>query len=506
MTQAVALITLSIYIAMLIGISVYTSRSTRTMDGFLLGNRNIGPWMSAFSYGTSYFSAVIFIGYAGMLGWNIGVGCMWIGVGNAFVGCMLAWILLAKPTRRMTHRIGASTMPALFEKRFKSRSMKIYAAVIIFIFLVPYAAGVYKGLGSLFSTVFPGLPAWVVMLLVALLTSIGLFMGGYKATSMIDFMQGVIMLAGVIAMIVVIINQPEVGGLAEGFKKLRGISPELLDITGGKNWLPLSANVALTSFAVWGLPQMVHKYYAIKDEKSIKYATVIATGFSLVIGVGAYMVGSLGHLFIKPLSDGTPDVEGSFDGIMPAILIRVFSSNILLIILLSIILLLLLSASISTLEALVLSSSSAVAVDLIGDVRPEMPEYRKMRLIKWLCVLFVALSFFFALMNISFIVNLMSFSWGIVAGCFIGPFLWGLYWKGTTKAGAWAGALSGITVVIGMTVYHTAVADFQTAKSMAPQFGVAAMIVSLIAVPLVSIFTRKFDDKHLYECFDKELE
>ena len=161
MTQAVALIILSIYIAMLIGISVYTSRSTRTMDGFLLGNRNIGLWMSAFSYGTSYFSAVIFIGYAGMLGWDIGVGCMWIGVGNAFVGCMLAWILLAKPTRRMTHRIGASTMPALFEKRFKSRSMKIYAAVIIFIFLVPYAAGVYKGLGSLFSAVFPGLPAWV---------------------------------------------------------------------------------------------------------------------------------------------------------------------------------------------------------------------------------------------------------------------------------------------------------------------------------------------------------
>ncbi len=503
MAQIITLITILCYVAVVLGISIYSFRTTKTMDSFLLGSRNVGPWISAFSYGTAYFSAVIFIGFAGMMGWRIGVGSIWIGIGNAVIGSMLAWLLLAKPTRRMTHRLSAATMPEFFAARYQSKKLKIYAAAVIFLFLLPYAAGVYRGLGSLFSAIFVGVPPEVIMLLMALLTAVGLFLGGYKATSMIDFFQGIIMLVGVVAMVTVVYAQPEVGGLAEGFRKLEAIDPNLTQIFGGENGFFLSMNIILTSFGVWGLPQMVHKYYAIKDESSIKQGTVIASLFALVIGGGAYLVGVTGPLFVEALPDGMPSTPGAFDGIMPYIFMEVFTDNIFLTILLSIIMLLLLSASMSTLEALVLSSSSAVAVDLLGEVRPNLEEKKRMLIMRSFCVLFVACSYLFATMNITFIVNLMSFSWGVVAGCFIGPFLWGLYWKGVTRAGAWAGALCGVVVVSGLIIYNSMEVGFAVAKTMAPQFGVSAMVASVVVVPLVSLVTKKFDARHIDKCFSE---
>lgn len=501
MVQTITLITILFYVAVILGISFYSFKTTKTMDTFLLGGRRVGPWVSAFSYGTTYFSAVIFIGFAGMMGWRIGMGSIWIGIGNAVIGSLLAWILLAKPTRRMTHALNASTMPEFFAARYQSKRLKIYAAAVIFIFLLPYAAGVYRGLGSLFSAIFTGVPPEVIMLLMAVLTAVGLFLGGYKATSMMDFFQGIIMLLGVVAMVTVVFSRPEVGGLGGAIEKLNGINPDLTDLFGGKNGFFLTVNILLTSFGVWGMPQMVHKYYAIKDESSIRQGTVIATAFALIIGGGAYLVGMTGHLFVNALPDGMPDAPGAFDGIMPLILMNVFTDNVFLMILLSIIMLLLLSASTSTLEALVLSSSSAVSVDLLGEIRPSMDEKKRMTILRLFCVLFVALSYLFATMNITFIVNLMSFSWGVVAGCFIGPFLWGLYWKGTTRAGAWVGALSGVLVVSGLTLYNAMEVGFMAAKSMAPQFGVTAMAVSLVTVPLVSLFTKKFDAAHITRCF-----
>lgn len=503
MTQVITVIALILYVALLLGIGLYCRRSATNMNNFLLGGRSVGPWISAFSYGTSYFSAVIFIGYAGMHGWNIGVGSMWIGIGNAAIGCLIAWLLLAKPTRHMTQKLNASTMPEFFAKRYDSTSMKVYAAVIIFVFLVPYAAGVYKGLGTLFSAVFPGISEKVIMLLVAVLAAVSLVLGGYKVTAFTDFVQGIIMVVGITAMIIAVVTRPEVGGLTEGFRRLAEIDPKLTDITGGSNFGMLAVNIALTSFGVWGLPQMVHKYYAIKDEKSVVPATVIATAFALLIGVGAYLVGCFGRLFVPANAAGLPDLAGGYDAVVPQILLTVLSDNVFLVILLAVIMLLLLSASMSTLGSLVLSSSSAIAVDLMGVVKPDMKEKSRMLLMRILCLSFVALSYIFATMNISFIVNLMSFSWGIVAGCFIGPFLWGLYSKKITKAGAWAGVLCGLVVVLGMVICKTILVDFAAAKSMAPTYGVLAMAASVVVTPLVSLFTKPYSKEHLTRCFEK---
>ena len=511
MTQTIATVALVVFALSMMTIGIFSMRKAQTMEGFLLGGRKMGPWISAFAYGTSYFSAVVFIGYAGMHGWKIGIGSIWIGIGNAIVGCYLAWRLLARRTRTMTHKIKASTMPEFLERRFNSSPMKVYAAIIIFVFLVPYAASVYKGLGVLFSAIFPGSSEIVCMAIVAALTAVYLVLGGYVATAVNDFIQGIIMLAGVVLMIAAIISRPEVGGFVGMFEKLAAVEPsavlpgggsQLVNIWGGSSFKFLLTNILLTSIGVWGLPQMVHKYYTISDESQINKATVISTLFAIVIGVGAYLVGSTGHLFIPAAADGMPSV--GYDNVMPTILMKALTGNVWLNILLSVIMLLLLSASMSTLASIVLTSSSAISVDIIKVIKPDISEKKQMLIMRLLCLLFVALSFVFATLNISFIVNLMSFSWGVVAGSFIGPYIWGLYSKKVTKAGAWAGTLSGLVVVGAALAVITAMSGFDAAKALAPEMGVAAMAVSVIVVPIVSAFTKKLDEKFVESCFVKE--
>lgn len=511
LVQTVTWIALALFIVLMIGIGVFSARKANTIEGFLLGGRNIGPWVSAFAYGTSYFSAVIFVGYAGTHGWNIGIGSIWIGVGNAVLGCFLAWKLLAKRTRSMTHTLAAKTMPEFFEGRYNSKNMKIVSALIIFVFLVPYSAAVYKGLGSMFTAIFPNIPTNTWMLVIAALTGVYLVLGGYVATAYNDFFQGLIMIAGVFAMVIAVIKNPNVGGFSGFISNLAAVTDngdgvtgaQLTSIWGGTSWKFLCTNILLTSFGTWGLPQMVSKYYAIKDDNAVKTATVVSTGFALIIGCGAYMVGSMSRLV---LNNTLP--QGGYDAVIPTMLTSALGTNMITIIILAVILLLLLSASMSTLSSIVLSSSSAISVDLVPAFTNDYEPKTQMALTRILCLLFVALSYIFATQNITIIVNIMSFSWGIVSGCFIGPYVWGIYSKKVTKAGAWAGMLCGFLTVVAATAVITAAnmesgfaAAFKTASSMAPQMGVAAMALSLIVVPVVSAFTKKFDDKYIENIF-----
>lgn len=504
-TQTVTIIALVIFALAMIAIGIFSTRKAKTIDGFLLGSRNIGAWVSAFAYGTSYFSAVIFVGYAGQHGWNIGLGSVWIGIGNAVLGCLLAWLLLAKRTRTMTHTLNVKTMPEFFEGRYQSTAMKVVAAIVIFVFLVPYSAAVYKGLGSMFTTIFPDVSVNTWMLVIAALTAVYLVLGGYVATAYTDFVQGIIMIVGVFAMVIAIVMNPNVGGFGNMMENLRAIpdngdgitGAQITSLWGGSSWKFLCVNILLTSFGTWGLPQMVSKYYAIKDTKSIKKATVVSTAFCLIIGCGAYFVGSLSRLV---LGNNLP--EGGVDAVIPNTLLTALGDpNLLTTIILAVILVLLLSASMSTLSSVVLTSASAISVDLVPVVKKDYKAKNQMLLTRALCLIFVALSYIFATMNISIIVNIMSFSWGIVSGCFIGPYVWGIYSKKTTKAGAWAGMIAGLLVVGISTLTISLTSDFAAAAKRAPEMGVAAMAVSLVIVPVVSAFTKKFDKEHLTAVF-----
>jgi len=487
-TQNIAGIALVLFAVLMVWIGIKSYGKTKTMQGFLLGGRKIGAWMSAFAYGTSYFSAVIFIGYAGKTGWNIGLGGIWVGIGNALLGSALAWLLLAKRTHRMTRTLNATTMPEFFSTRYKSPKMKIYSALIIFIFLLPYAASVYMGLGYLFNAIFPGVPVEVCMVIIAVLSAFYLVLGGYVATTITDFIQGIIMLVGIVVMIVCIVTNPTVGGVAAGLRELNNIDANLTHIFGGVNWLTLLSTVLLTSFGTWGLPQMVHKFYAIKDDAAIKKGTIIATLFAAIIGVGAYFSGIFGRLFMN----NTLPAEG-YDKIVPDMLIAALGNDMFGNIVLSVILLLILSASMSTLSSVVLASSSAISVDLLEQVKPDVDKKKQMLLMRSLCCIFVVLSCLCAIGKISFIIALMSFSWGTVSGCFIGPYVWGLYSKKVTKAGAWSGMIGGLVTVLSLVIVTTVTSGFGVATANSPLYGVIAMVVSMIIVPLVSVFTRKMD-------------
>ncbi|MBQ4515389.1 MAG: sodium:solute symporter, partial [Clostridia bacterium] len=430
-TQLYTIIALCIYAIAMALIGCISYGKSKTLDGFLIGGRNIGAWATAFAYGTTYFSAVVFVGYAGQHGWNIGLGSIWIGIGNAVLGCLLSWILFANRTRKMTKKLNARTMPDYFEKRYASKGMKILAAVIIFIFLVPYSAAVYKGLGSLFGAVFPVVETWVWMLIIACLTAVYLVAGGYIATAYTDLVQGIVMIVGVVCLICAVLGHDAVGGLSGLVQNLSAIpedGAQLTNIFGGSSFKFLCFNIMLTSFGTWGLPQMIGKFYAIKDTAAIKRGTIISTIFCVIIGCGAYLIGSTSRLIL-----GGVLPAGGVDSVIPTVLMQVLGGGTAGIILLAVIMILLLSASMSTLEAVVLTSASAVAVDLIPAVRKKKtkPE-SQMLLTRLLCLVFVACSFVFATQNIPIIVSLMSFSWGIVSGCFIGPYIWGLFSKKIT--------------------------------------------------------------------------
>jgi len=498
--QLYTIIALCLYAAVMALVGWLSYGKSKTLDGFLIGGRNIGAWATAFAYGTTYFSAVVFVGYAGQHGWNIGIGSIWIGIGNAVLGCLLSWLLLANRTRKITKKLGARTMPDYFEKRYDAKGLKIFAAVIIFVFLVPYSAAVYKGLGSLFSAVFPGVETWVWMLMIACLTAIYLVVGGYVATAYTNLIQGVIMLVGVVCLVSAVLMQDSVGGitgLVENLSQIPGDGAQLTDLWGGSSFKFLCFNILLTSFGTWGLPQMVGKFYAVKDTAAIKRGTIISTIFCFVIGCGAYLIGSTTRLIL----DGNLP-EGGVDAAVPAVLMKVLSNGVAGNILLAVIMILLLSASMSTLVSVVLTSASAVAVDLVPAVRKKETKPRtQMYLTRVLCLVFVLCSFVFATRNISIIVSLMSFSWGVVSGCFIGPYVWGLFSKRITKWGAYAGAISGVLVVGTATLVITLQSDFAAAAKLSPEMGVAAMAVSFVIVPVVSLLTKNKDQKRVEEVF-----
>ena len=196
---------LIIFFAVMAGVGVYARRHTSSVDGFVLGGRSAGPWLTAFAYGTSYFSAVVFVGYAGQFGWKYGIASTWIGIGNAVIGSLLAWVVLGRRTKIMTQHLQSRTMPDFFGERYGSKALKVAASMIVFIFLIPYTASVYNGLSRLFEMAFNIPYTWCVIAM-ALFTAVYVILGGYMATAINDFIQGIIMLIGIVAVIAAVLS------------------------------------------------------------------------------------------------------------------------------------------------------------------------------------------------------------------------------------------------------------------------------------------------------------
>ena len=505
-TIIITSIFLVVFFAIMVGVGFYCRKRSTDVNGFVLGGRSVGPWLTAFAYGTSYFSAVIFVGYAGQFGWKFGVASTWIGLGNAFIGSLLAWVILGRRTRVMTQHLESKTMPDFFGNRFNSQALKIAASCITFLFLIPYTASLYNGLSRLFAMAFPGIDYSVCVIVMAVLTAIYVLVGGYMATAINDFIQGIIMLFGIVAVILAVLNDN--GGLMGAMEGLAHSEQGGWEFTSflGADPLFLLFVVLLTSLGTWGLPQMVGKFYSIRNEEDIKKGTVISTVFAIIVAGGCYFLGGFGRLYdIDPTAPGV-----GFDAIVPQML------STLSPIIIAIVIVLVLSASMSTLSSLVLTSGSTITLDFIAPLRKRSNEKSNMLLIRAFIAIFIIISAVIAIYQAKspnlFIAQMMGVSWGALAGAFLAPFLYGLYWKGTTKAGVVASFIFGVAMEIfqlvvslgWVSVAEVPVLGFVFQNSL--YSGVFAMVGGLIIVPIVSLLSKKTlpegVDK-MFLCYDK---
>ncbi|MBO5246956.1 MAG: sodium:solute symporter [Eubacterium sp.] len=493
---------LVVFFGVMIGIGLYCRKHATDVNGFVLGGRSVGPWLTAFAYGTSYFSAVVFIGYAGQFGWKYGIAATWIGLGNAAVGSLLAWVVLGRRTRVMSQHLDSATMPEFFGKRFNSPALKICASVIVFIFLIPYTASLYNGLSRLFGMAF-SIDFEVCIILMAVLTGIYVIAGGYMATAINDFIQGCVMIVGIVAVIAAVLkmNGGFMGAL-EGLARVEDASvsamPGVFNSFLGPDPLNLAGVIILTSLGTWGLPQMVQKFYAIKNENQIRKGAIISTAFALVVSGGCYFLGGFGRLF----SDKIDIAKDGYDAIIPTMLSDLPD------LLIGLVVILVLSASMSTLSSLVIASSSTLTIDVLKNhVIKDMNGKKQLLWIRILIVVFIAISAVIAIVqyrnNVTFIAQLMGVSWGALAGAFLAPFLYSLYWKKTTRLSVWASFIFGAGIMVLNMVARSA---FPTFLQSPINCGAFAMLAGLVIVPVVSMISPKQDEasiKEIFSCYER---
>ncbi|MDR1589680.1 MAG: sodium:solute symporter [Oscillospiraceae bacterium] len=488
---------LVIFFGVTIGVGLYFRKRNNSVDSFVLGGRSVGPWLTAFAYGTSYFSAVVFVGYAGQFGWRFGLSALWIGLGNAFIGSLLAWVVLARRTRVMTRHLGSATMPGFFGRRYDSNGLKTGASIITFIFLVPYTASLYNGLSRLFAMAF-NIDFTICIVAMAVLTAVYVIAGGYTATAVNDFIQGIIMLVGIVAVIGAVLRVNggfggSLAALAEVSDDAVSQSPGVFASMFGPDPLSLLGVVLLTSVGTWGLPQMVQKFYSIRSERNISTGTVVSTIFAVVISGGCYLLGGFGRLFA-----GKADIAaGGYDSIVPTMLSG-FAP-----LLIGIVVVLVFAASISTLSSLVMTSASTFTLDFIkGNFVKKLEEKSQLVIIRALIAVFIAVSAVIAVVQykggVSFIAQLMGVSWGALAGAFLAPFLYGLYWKGVTKAAVWCNFIFASAFMI-LNIFFRS--SFPPILSSPINAGAFTMLTGMIIVPLVSAVTPKLGKKHVDKCF-----
>jgi SSS family transporter len=506
--MVIKLILLLLFFSVTIFVGLYFRKRTSSVNDFVLAGREVGPWLTAFAYGTSYFSAVIFVGYAGQFGWRFGTAATWIGLGNAFIGSLMPWFILGRRTRIMTQHLKSATMPEFFGSRFNSNGLKIGAAIIIFIFLIPYTASLYNGLSRLFQMAF-GVDFIYCIIGMAVITAIYVVAGGYFATAVNDFIQGIITIAGIITIIAVVLKSN--GGFINALASLANIEaknvngnvvPGILTSFFGPDPLSLLGVIILTSLGTWGLPQMVARFYSIKSEKMINKGAIVSTIFAVIVAGGCYFLGSFGRLYANSERIVTGANGIVFDSIIPAMLSN-FPD-----VMIGIIIILVFAASISTLSSLVMASSSTLTLDFLkGHIIKKLNDKSQLLIIRILIVVFIVISSIIAIIQyrggISFIAQLMGVSWGALAGSFLASFLYGLYWKRVTKTAVWCNFIFS-TVLMTLNIFFRN--SFPALLQSPINAGAFAMLCGLIIVPVVSILTKapkKEDVESCFSCYEE---
>lgn len=500
------------YVAFVLYIGLKSRKESKGGDSneFLLGGRGVGPVITSFSFAATYISGVCMVN-AGKIGWDWGIGAMWNAWGNVLISIVFMWAIMGTRSRVISERIGAATLPDYLKIRFNTDWFKLIGSIVIFVFMIPYTSAVFSSLSYMFTSVF-NIPYLTSVIAMAVLAAIYLCVGGYKAAAKIDVIQGAIMLVGGVILTVATLNAPEVGGLSEGLNRLSqiGTFTNTAGVTAtGKDLVNFGFNgnmgllftmipfVLMTSWAPNGLPQMVTKFFAIKDSKQVKIGAIVCTVLGFIIITGVHVPGLFVHLFYNELPAGGTNV------LIPDLLTKIFGGGIVGQLCLSLILLLILSASMSTLAGLVLSSSAALGMDFIkGYIAKDLDERKTTNLLRICTLFFVAAALILAILNLGVISSIQSLAWGAMSGFFIAPYIYGTLTKDTTKTSAITSSIVGLLcAVLIPTLVKSAIPSLAPYCTTVNACAVAT-VLPLLIVPVLNLFTKKFDKEFIKKIFD----
>ena len=476
--SAVYGLVLALYMGMLVAVGWVTSRRMRGDEDYYLGGRTIGPWVTSLSYVAAYFSSVVIIGGGGF-GYRYGMATLWIGAINVLVGCTLAWIVLGRRIREFTGRLAVMTVPGFLAERYRSREARFLAALVVALFLIVYNVGILKGMGHVFE-VLMGMPYWVGVLLSGAIIVVYVSLGGYLAVVWTGFLQAWVMGAGLILLTVGALKA--VGGLTAANAALASVNPELIRTPGPWGWAGLISFTFVFSFGVWGMPQLVVRFYSIRSVRLLRVGTVVATiGGSMA--VLPYLVGAIARVLHPDLAN--PDLA------IPTLTKHVLSPWGGAIFLAGVI-----AAGMSTFASILIITSGAVVRDVVQKgLGRRLSDRSAVRASRSVSVAVGLVSLAIAIRPPDLILVLTAFSWAAIAATCLWPLLLGLYVRWVTRAGAVASMIAGLVTALVWT-------------GIGSPFGVhgfiPGMAASLAALVTVSRATPRLPEHHLERVFSGE--
>jgi SSS family transporter len=426
-SATVHFLVLAAYLLLLFVIGLVARSRARSAEGFYLGSRSIGAWVTAFSFVAAYYSSVVIIGGGGF-GYKYGMATLWVGATNVLVGTLLAWIVLGARTRTMTGRLGTITMPDFFARRFDSPAARTISAVVVTVFLVLYSVSVVQGMGHAFEVLVDVPYVWGV-LLSALIIIVYTALGGYVAVVWTGFAQGIIMIAGLLLLTVLALGR--VGGLAQAFSRLGTIEAGKYLVTPGIwGWPGIISFSMIVSFGVWGMPQLVTRFYSMKNLQVLRLGTVVAT-LGGAIALLPYFNGALARVLFPALPAADKAIPMLVKTAMPAWASAVFLAAVI-------------AAGMSTFSAVLIVSVSSLVKDLVRDsFRVQLAPKTEVALSRICSVVIGLAAVLVALRPPAMILVITGFAWAVIASTTLWPYLLGLYWRRPSRAGVVAAMAGG---------------------------------------------------------------
>jgi SSS family solute:Na+ symporter len=459
------------YLVALILIGLITGRRTKSVEDFYIGGRRIGPWVTALSFVAAYFSSVVIVGGGGF-GYMFGMTTLWIGAINVLLGCTVCWIVLGPRIRKFTQRLNTMTIPGFFQERYQSRFALIFSALVIVIFMVFYNVSILKGMGHIFE-VLMNIPYAYAVILAGIIILFYVSVGGYLAVVWTSFVQAWVMGFGLI--LLTIFSIKAVNGLTSANYALQAIDPGLINTPGIWGWSGLISYALIVSFGVWGMPQLVVRFYSIKNLRVLKIGTVVAT-IGTCMALLPYLNGAIARVLLPGL--GSPDLA-----------IPTLAKTVLPPIGSAIVLAAVVAAGMSTFASVLIILSSSLIQDIVKKgLKKELDQKRVLRYSKFASAMIGVISLFIALKPPGLVLTLTAFAWAVIASTTLWPVLFGIYWKRTSKQGCAFSMIGG---------FLTALIWMIAGKPLGIHGFIPGLIVGFILIITVSYLTPRFSQEHI---------